>query len=296
MREQLQLTPVRRLSATSELARNAQGQEFLCIDNEHASAVIALFGGHVLHFQPTGKAPLIWLSQRAVLDGSKPIRGGIPICWPWFGPAPERVGTDKPAHGFARTRPWSLTGVSEGQSGTLVHLSLYSDDSTRAQWEHDFELDLDVLVGESLSLVLTTRNTGQQPLTYNAALHTYLAVESLEGLQVDGLGPRYIDKLDGSQEKQQLGPLPVDRAMDRIYLHADTCIRVRESEREIQVINGNHDSVVVWNPWAEGAKGMADMDDDGYKTMLCVEAAITGSAGVTVAPDDEHCLSCVISA
>ena len=153
-----------------------------------------------------------------------------------------------------------------------------------------------MLVGESLSLVLTTRNTGQQPLTYNAALHTYLAVESLEGLQVDGLGPRYIDKLDDSQEKQQLGPLPVDRAMDRIYLQADTCIRVRESEREIQVINGNHDSVVVWNPWAEGAKGMADMDDDGYKTMLCVEAAITGSEGVTVAPDDEHCLSCVISA
>lgn len=295
MLEQFQLTPTRRLSATSELARNAQGQEFLCIQNAQASAVIALFGGHVLHFQPAGKAPLLWLSQRAVLDGSKPIRGGIPICWPWFGPAPARVGSEQLAHGFARNRPWSVTGISDGQTGTLVHLSLYADDATRAQWDHEFELDLDVLVADSLSLVLTTRNIGSQPLIYNAALHTYLAIHSLDAVRVEGLGPVYIDKLDGGQQKQQRTPLTVNGALDRIYLQPEVHIRLQEPNREVQLINGNSDSVVVWNPWIEGARTMADMDDEGYRGMLCVEAAITASEGITVMPDDEHYLSCVIS-
>ncbi len=296
MLEQLQLTTVRRLSASCELARSAEGQEFLCINNHQGNAIIALYGAHVLHYQPTGKPPLIWLSQQAVLDGSKPIRGGIPICWPWFGPAPARVGSGRPAHGFARNRVWSLTGVSDSPAGTLVHLSLLDDDATHAQWDHEFELDLDVLIADSLSLVLTTRNTGSQPLTYNGALHTYLSVDDLDAVRVEGLGPVYCDKLDGSQEKPLLAPLAISGPLDQIYLQPEACTRVQEPGRTLTLVNGNHDSIVVWNPWAEGARAMADMDDEGYRHMLCVEAAITGSEGITVAPDEEHCLSCVIRA
>lgn len=162
------MQPTRTLTAHCTLSHPADGQPLLTINNEHAKAEISLFGAHVLRYQRHSEPASLWLSDKAVLDGSKPIRGGIPLCWPWFGPAPARVGSGKPAHGFARTSLWTLDGVSDHGDGTLVHLSLRDTDASRALWPHAFELELDVLVGKELSLVLTTRNTGKTPLTYNA--------------------------------------------------------------------------------------------------------------------------------
>ena len=283
----------RPLTAHCQLADNATGLPILTIHNDQAKAEISLFGGHVLSYQRHGEPASLWLSDQAVLDGSKPIRGGIPLCWPWFGPAPARVGSGKPAHGFARTRLWTLDGVSDHQDGTLVHLSLAEDDETLALWPHAFALELDVLVGKELSLVLTTRNTGKTPLTYNAALHTYLQISRPEAVTVTGLGEPYLDKLTG-QDAQQQGSLELTAAMDRIYLQPEAMVAVQDGDRATRVVSGNHDSVVVWTPWAQGAAAMADMSDDGYRTMLCVEAAITAEAGISVAPDEEHSLSTVI--
>ena len=287
------MTPTRTLTAHCTLSHRADGQPLLTIDNQYARAEISLFGAHVLSYQRHGEPASIWLSDKAILDGSKPIRGGIPLCWPWFGPSPARVGSGKPAHGFARTSLWTLDGVSDHGDGTLVHLSLRDSDASRALWPHAFELELDVLVGKELSLVLTTRNTGKTPLTYNAALHTYLQISSPDAVAVTGLGEPYLDKLTGQTERQQ-GPLRVTAAMDRIYRQPDAMVSVQDGERTTRVVNGNHDSVVVWTPWLEGASAMADMSDDGYLTMLCVEAAISDEAGVTVAPDEEHSFSTVI--
>ena len=228
-----------------------------------------------------------------MLDGSKPIRGGIPLCWPWFGPSPARVGSGKPSHGFARTSLWTLDGVSDHGDGTLVHLSLRDTDASRALWPHAFELELDVLVGKELSLVLTTRNTGKTPLTYNAALHTYLQISAPEAVSVTGLGEPYADKLTG-QDGQQQGALTLTAAIDRVYHQAEAMVMVKDGDRTTKVVSGNNDSVVVWTPWLEGATAMADMSDDGYRTMLCVEAAITAEAGVVIAPDEEHSFSTVI--
>jgi glucose-6-phosphate 1-epimerase len=111
---------------------------------------------------------------------------------------------------------------------------------------------------------------------------------------VTGLGTSYLDKLNAGQLTEQQGPLTVSGALDRIYRHADTTVVVQDGEQRIHVTSGNHDSVVVWTPWLEGASAMADMSDDGYRTMLCVEAAITAEAGVVIAPDEEHSLSTVI--
>ncbi|ALP40126.1 D-hexose-6-phosphate mutarotase [Aeromonas schubertii] len=273
--------------------RSEAGLPLLTINNEVAHCEISLYGGHVLTYGRHGETPLIWLSDKALLDGSKPIRGGIPLCWPWFGPAPARVGSGKPSHGFARTSLWTLDGVSDHEDGTLVHLSLRDSDATRALWDHNFELELDILVGRELSLVLTTRNTGETPLVYNGALHTYLQVGAPEQVSVIGLGEPYLDKLSNEAARQQ-GPLPLTAAMDRIYQAPEAVVKVRDGDRCIEVVSGNHDSVVVWNPWREGAAAMADMSDDGYRTMLCVEAAITAEAGITVEPDEEHSLSTVI--
>ncbi|MGL5030850.1 MAG: D-hexose-6-phosphate mutarotase [Aeromonas sp.] len=287
------MQPIRPLTANCKLANNGAGLPVLTINNDFASAEISLFGAHVLSYQRHGEPASIWLSDKAVQDGSKPIRGGIPLCWPWFGPAPARVGSGKPAHGFARTHRWELDGVSDHQDGTLVHLSLRDSNATRALWDHSFELELDVLVGKELSLVLTTRNTGTKPLTYGGALHTYLAISAPEAVSVTGLGQPYADKLTG-QDGEQQGALTLSGPLDRIYWQPDEQVKVQDGERDIQVVSGNHDSVVVWTPWQAGAAAMADMSDDGYRTMLCVEAAIAGEAGVTVAPDEEHSLSTVI--
>lgn len=287
------MQPTRTLTAHCTLSHPADGQPLLTINNEHARAEISLFGAHVLRYQRHGEPASIWLSDKAVLDGSKPIRGGIPLCWPWFGPSPARVGSGKPSHGFARTSLWTLDGVSDHGDGTLVHLSLRDTDASRALWPHAFELELDVLVGKELSLVLTTRNTGKTPLTYNAALHTYLQISAPEAVSVTGLGEPYADKLTG-QDGQQQGALTLTAAIDRVYQQAEAMVMVKDGDRTTKVVSGNNDSVVVWTPWLEGATAMADMSDDGYRTMLCVEAAITAEAGVVIAPDEEHSFSTVI--
>ncbi|MGL5948583.1 MAG: D-hexose-6-phosphate mutarotase [Aeromonas sp.] len=282
------------LPATCCLHQNAAGLPILTVHNAWARADISLFGGHVLHYQRHNQAPLIWLSDSAVLDGSKAIRGGIPICWPWFGPAPAHVGAEKPAHGFARTSQWQLDAAFEEAHGTRVHLSLCANDATRALWPHEFTLELDVLIGDKLSLVLTTTNTGDTPLTFGGALHTYLAVAAIHATQVSGLGVPYADKLTGSDGTQQ-GALTFTGALDRIYTAPSALVTITDTARSIRVQNGHHDSVVVWNPWANGAKAFADMPDDGYLSMLCVEAALTAPAGVTLAADEEYSLSSVIA-
>ncbi|WP_017411118.1 D-hexose-6-phosphate mutarotase [Aeromonas hydrophila] len=287
------MQPTRSLTAHCTLSHPPAGQPLLTVDNGYAKAEISLFGAHVLSYQRHDEPASIWLSDKAVLDGSKPIRGGIPLCWPWFGPAPARVGSGKPSHGFARTSLWTLDGVSDHSDGTLVHLSLRDNEATRQLWPHAFELELDVLVGKELALVLTTRNTGKTPLVYSGALHTYLQISSPESVSVSSLGEPYADKLTG-QNGQQQGPLTLNGPLDRVYWQPAAHVSIQDGERETRVVSGNHDSVVVWTPWIEGATAMADMSDDGYRTMLCVEAAIASEAGVTVAPDEEHSFSTVI--
>lgn len=205
------MQPTRTLTAHCTLSHHPAGQPLLTVDNGYAKAEISLFGAHVLSYQRHDEPASIWLSDKAVLDGSKPIRGGIPLCWPWFGPAPARVGSGKPSHGFARTSLWTLDGVSDHGDGTLVHLSLRDNETTRQLWPHAFELELDVLVGKELALVLTTRNTGKEPLVYSGALHTYLQISSPEAVSVSGLGEPYADKLTGQNGQQQCaGRSPVD--------------------------------------------------------------------------------------
>ena len=124
MQTSLKLETIRQLTETTQLARNDAGLEFLVVIRPDSEAIISLFGAHLIHFAPKNQSPWFWLSREAVLDGSRGIRGGVPICWPWFGPSPERVGFGKVQHGFARTSVWQLDGISDAGDGTLLHLSL----------------------------------------------------------------------------------------------------------------------------------------------------------------------------
>ena len=289
----LKLETIRQLTETTRLARNEAGLEFLVVTRPDAEAIISLFGAHLIHFAPKNQSPWFWLSREAVLDGSRGIRGGVPICWPWFGPSPERIGLGKVQHGFARTSMWQLDGISDAGDGTLLHLSLQDSDDSRALWPHRFTLEYDLLIGPGLTLMLTTRNEDATPLLYNAALHSYFSIATPESVTITGLGPRYLDKLEQGREKSS-STFELNQAIDRIYTQPESNNRLQTGDHELQLQHGNADSVVVWTPWIEGARAMNDVNDDAWTQMVCVETAITSPAGVRVPANDEHSFSVTV--
>ncbi len=286
MIERFQLTTLRQLTPTVRLATNPSGQTFVVVERQESEAVIALFGAHLMHFAVHGQ-PLLWMSETSALDGSRPIRGGVPVCWPWFGPSPARVGAGKPQHGFARTQIWTLDGVSEQDSDTLIHLSLTDNDESRALWPFAFELELDIQVGESLTMMLTSRNTGTEPLVYNSALHTYFQTSAPEQVRVTGIGPVYRDKLQQGKEVSETA-FVLDQPVDRVYFQPEPVVQVSTGRHALTLDNYQADSVVVWNPWQAGAASIVDFHDAGWQDMVCVETCITAADGVTIAPDEEH--------
>lgn len=286
MIERFQLTTLRQLTPTVRLATNLAGQTFVVIERQESEAVIALFGAHLMHFSVHGQ-PLLWMSETSALDGSRPIRGGVPVCWPWFGPSPERVGLGKPQHGFARTQIWTLDGVSEQAEDTLVHLSLTDNDETRAPWPFAFELELDIQLGENLTMMLTTRNVGQETLVYNSALHTYFQTQSPDAVQIRGLGPIYRDKLQQGKEVTE-AKFVLDKPVDRVYFQPESVVNIETGRHQLTLDNYQSDSVVVWNPWEAGAASIVDFHDAGWQDMVCVETCLTKTEGYQVAADEEH--------
>jgi len=262
-----------------------------------ADASVALHGGHVLSFQPRGEKPVLWLSEHSYYQSDKPIRGGIPICWPWFGPHPADAA--KPAHGFARTSAWTVLGseLTTGDTATL-RLSLKDSDVTRAIWPHRFELELIVTVGPVLDVELVARNAGPTPSTCTAALHSYFAVSGIADVTVAGLdGREYLDKVHNYARRRQSGAIAIDAETDRIYLDTvDDCLIADAGwRRAIRVAKRGSRTTVVWNPWAARAVQLADFGDEEYRRMVCVETANAANDETTVAPGGEHRLAARIS-
>jgi len=265
------------------------------IIHEKATAGIALHGGHVISFKPQGQQDLIWMSEQAVFDGKAALRGGIPVCWPWFG----RVAA--PAHGFARNSEWTLLEHRENEHGVIVELGLLPSESTLAIWPHQFQAHLLVEVGDELKVTLDVTNTDDHPWTFSGALHSYLNVGDIEQVQTSGMGNEYIDSLQDGKVCQGGDVLQLTDTIDRVYTQPQTQITVQDPvlSRSIQVENQGHNSAVLWNPWAQGAQGMGDMQDDGYKTFLCVESSLHAASieqGQTLQPSESHQLVTKISA
>ena len=265
---------------------NDHGLDILHIDNPYASASIALYGGHVLTFTPKHDGrPRLWMSEQAILDGSKPIRGGIPICWPWFGPHPSETGA--PQHGYLRTQQWQLIQSSDTQSGTEL---LLEPSYTQASWfTSPCSVKLKVLVGRYLEVSLITRNGSPDPVQIGAALHSYLQVDDIHQVQIDGLTGAFIDKTADANIAQTPESYRIDAETDRVHLCRVNDVSVRTDQLTQRLTQQGHDSVVIWNPWREKSQSMQDMADDGYLTMLCVEAAVT--QGLTLEPGEQHSLT-----
>ena len=262
--------------------------------HDKANAAISLFGGHVVSFQPQGQEDLIWMSQQAKFDGKTALRGGIPVCWPWFG----RIAA--PAHGFARSSEWQLIEHRESEAGVIVSLGLKPSEATLAVWPHQFDARLNVEIGDQLKVTLDVKNTDSQPWTFSGALHTYLNVGDIQNTTTTGMGAEYIDSLQGGKICQGGSELVLTDTIDRVYTQPEAQIFVADKklDRTLTVENHGHNSAVLWNPWAEGATAMGDMQNDGYLTMMCVESTLHApslEAGKTLQPGESHQLITVIS-
>lgn len=262
--------------------------------HEKATAGIALHGGHVISFKPQGQDDLIWMSEQAQFDGKAALRGGIPVCWPWFG----RIAA--PAHGFARSSEWTLIEHRENENGVIVELGLLPNEQTLAVWPYQFQAHLLVEIGDELKVTLDVTNTDQQPWTFSGALHTYLTVGDIEQAKTTGMGTEYIDGLQQGQVCQGGEVLQLTDTIDRVYTQPAAQIVVEDPalNRSLVVENQGHNSAVLWNPWVQGAAAMGDMQDDGYKTFLCVESTLHAPSieqGMTLEPNQSHQLITTIS-
>lgn len=234
------------------------------VNHPKVRAAVTLQGAHLLTWQPSGEKPVLWLSSETAFKNGVAIRGGIPICWPWFGPAGQ------PAHGFARNLPWTLTAHDEDESGVILTFTLEQSAESKKHWPHDFCLIARFKLGEVCEMELESHGEYE----YTAALHTYFNIGDITQIDVSGLGSPYIDKVNPGTGEQQ-GNLTFATRTDRIYTKPEpfSVITDKALQRVIEVHHHNNTDVVAWNPWSELSVSMADMPNDGYKTMVCVETA-----------------------
>ncbi|MCP5076806.1 MAG: D-hexose-6-phosphate mutarotase [Psychromonas sp.] len=292
----LSLKTIKTVSPSVTLKADANNFEFLVIEHEKLSAAFTLHGGHLVHFQPTNQPAIIWLSKTALFTESKAIRGGVPICWPWFGAADPSLGENLPSHGFARTSKWSLGNIEESDSGVELELKLYSSEETLKLWPYQFELTLKASLTDQLKLELVTENKSDQALTYRSALHTYLNISTPQSVKVSGLNEQFYNSLNNRVLETGDTTLLINQAIDSIYRKASGAILLNDEQfnRKLSICNTGNDSEVLWSPWTEGAKAFADMPDDGYQTMLCIESTITDKSGQQVASGETHSLTTLI--
>lgn len=276
------------LSALSDFVTTCQIENLKVVRIQHpkAKAAVSLFGGHVISFQPTGEQETIWMSEEVVLSGEKPLRGGIPVCWPWFGK------TGEPSHGFARNAEWEINQHRENEDGVILSLMLKDDESTRAIWPYQFELELRVEVSDELKVSLITTNKSNESFDFGGALHTYFNVADINQTEVTALGDHYVEF---GKDYESNGVATFSQEVDRIYTKATqhNDILDKGNARTIKVEHIGNSSVVVWNPWQDLSISMADMTDNGYQTMVCVESAIHEKS-VTLAPNELHTLAAVV--
>lgn len=271
----------------------SNGFEYIAVQNTSATAKIALQGAHLFHYCKTNQEPLLWLSDISYYEQGKAIRGGIPICWPWFGFHKDKT---LPQHGFARTSMWEFVGSSEPDAKTSsVSFRLQHSDETLKMWNHRFDLELKITISDSLKLELKTTNLDDKEFTITQALHTYFAVSDISKVSVSGLDKKpYLDALTLKQEIQN-GDIFFSSEVDRVYQEVDGELILRDKNREISIMNSCSYSVVVWNPWVEKTKKMSAMREDAYKNMLCIESSNAYDDAVVIKSDCSHTLGAIIN-
>lgn len=265
--------------------------EYIEVENSVASAKIALQGAHIFDFTLKDKGSVLFLSDTSAFKEGKAIRGGIPICWPWFG-ANEK-DSSLPNHGFARTSEWTHTSTEAlTDAETKVTLKLQTSPQTLALWPYNFRLTLDIYVGEVLRLELTSQNLDTKSFTLSSALHTYLKMENIYATKVEGLeGRTFFDKTKDALDTQK-GDIDFTQEVDRIYQNVEYDVLVKDAKVQHTVHTEESKTIVIWNPAEVLARSMADLNK--HTQMLCVESANVLDDTVTLEAGESHTLTHII--
>jgi len=281
------------------------GHSALRLATRHGTAIVALHGAHLLSWIPSGQRDVLWLSPDALPEPAA-IRGGVPVCWPWF--AKQGQPASALQHGPARIVPWQVSAIhassDDGISLSLTPCAQTTDngDAAAAELAPGLQVSLRITLGQSLSQSLHTRNLGPETFQLTQALHSYFAVSHAAQVGIEGLnGLPYLDKLRGMAADRQQTPFMLATACDRIYHHelpdapAPATRRYTLTDpawqRRLVIDTEGSQSVVVWNPGSEGARSIADMPDDGWQDFFCIEATNAAPDAVTLAPGAEHQLA-----
>ncbi len=253
-----------------------------------AEARVLLQGAQVVHYQPAGFGPVIWVSEGATYLTGKSVRGGVPVCWPWFGATTD----GRPAHGFARNLDWQVESSAIKDGEAVLVLALSPSEATRKLWPHDFRLVLEVRLGDTLRMTLDTEHLGTEPCEITQGLHTYLRVGDIREAAILGLaGTPFLDKTRGMQrDVQHEQVLRLSGETDRVYLDtlAEVIVEDPVLQRRLHVRKEGSSSTVIWNPWEEKAGAFPDMRADEYRQMLCVETVNAAEDRVLLAPGGSH--------
>jgi glucose-6-phosphate 1-epimerase len=269
------------------------GLEVLDLATPTSTCSVALHGAQVLSFTPRAERDWLWVSEKARWGVGTALRGGIPICFPWFGPHPTEGSF--PAHGFARTSIWRLLAVDE-VAGSRVRavFELGAGDASAAFFPHVFTARTTIIAGDDLEVSFDVVNGGSAPFAFEAALHTYFAVSDCEAIAVEGLGGHtYVDKVSGGERHLQgPGPLRISGEVDRVYHSGGPVTLVDPAgARSLRLETRGAASTVVWNPGAKKAGALTDVSPDGFRRFVCLETGNVGDQRITVPPGGSHAMS-----
>lgn len=264
------------------------GFRYIELKSKNSSAKIALNGAQLFEYMLNGKN-LLWVAKEAIYEDGISIRGGIPICWPWFGFNKEN--TSLPQHGFARNELWSIVDLKEYEA----ILKLEPTVSTKRVWNYAFELLLKINIQDNLTLELKTTNKDTKAFKITQALHTYFKISNIANVEILGLEQKpYLDALTW-KKATQVGAIHFNGELDRVYQNIDKEILLLDKNQKISIKNSGSSSCVVWNPWIEKSSRLSQMSTDEYKEMLCIESANAFDDEKTILPNESHTLKAIIT-
>lgn len=282
-------------SVNASVVKGNGGLQVVRIECPQAAGEMYLHGAHVTSWKPAGREEVLFLSSRSLWEDGRAIRGGIPICFPWFG---NKADDPKaPAHGFVRTKSWQLESIAQVENGIRVSMFTESDEGSRRWWPGDFHLAYRVTFGEELVLELVMTNTGKTAQRSEEALHAYHKVGNVLKARVAGLDRvEYIDKMDSNRKKIQNGEIAVVSETDRVYLNTSGAIEVEDAQmrRRTRVSKENSRTTVVWNPWVQKAQSMPDFGDNEWMNMICIETSNVADFAVDLAPGQRYSMKAIV--
>jgi glucose-6-phosphate 1-epimerase len=256
-------------------------------------AVIAIQGAQLLSFvAKPGDADVLWLSPVARLGTGKAVRGGVPVCWPWFGPHP--TDSTAPAHGLVRAKPWHVASAASDSARTSITFRTECTPNDHATWPNAARLELTVTIGVAVDIVLRTINSTHSAWSLTEALHSYIRVGDIAVVEASGLsGTRYLDQLTGQITSDAADAITIGTEFDRIYVDSVASVAVIDQslKRCITVSKSSSQSTVVWNPWIEKGVRLGDLGDDGHRHFLCVETANALHNAIQISPGETHVMT-----